>query len=260
MLSEAYYPKIVKEDEETNTIDNSVSKPIQQPIQLTINVINSIGVSGSASYFHPGSSKIICAVVGPYLGTSSSGTATGIESGTFECDVSFAPFMAENDIFNNHSGKMSLHESRISQLVKDALQSSLKLELYPKALIKLHIVILQSSKNDVSGCINCASLALADASVELNDLVSSFSYTKAIRNSGTDGGKDGNSGCKEQANNMTLSYMSYSNCISHIDLSGRLDAKERIEYMNVCKSGCDMVRSMMNDQLRNKLLRFTPDI
>ena len=241
MLSNAYYPKVVKENEEKTFESGSNSKGMPQ---LAIGVINSTGVSGSASYFHPGSSKILCAVVGPYLGASSSSNSTGIESGTFECEVSFSPFVMENDINMNRSGQMSLYEKRMSQLVKDALQSSLKLELYPKALIKLHIVILQSSKNDLSGCINCASLALADASVELKDLVSSFSYTKEIRG-------DGN----EENSRMTLSYMSCSKHISHIDLSGRLDTKERILYTNVCTRGCEVIRDEMNDKLRKKLLR-----
>ena len=81
MLSDAYYPKIIDADDEQETVKERTTP------QLSIGVINCKGVIGSASYFDPSSSKILCTVVGPHLGATSSLGATGIESGTFECEV-----------------------------------------------------------------------------------------------------------------------------------------------------------------------------
>jgi ribonuclease PH len=73
---------------------------------------------------------------------------------------------------------MNTIEKYLSQMAKDALDHSVRLDLYPKMVISITMVLLKSSGNtgtDLAALITCGSLALIDASVETIDLVTSSS-------------------------------------------------------------------------------------
>ena len=66
--------------------------------------------------------------------------------------------------------------------MKASIESAVKLSSYPKSVISLHIMILESDVvlsgnnchyNDYNAAVIVASLALADASIEMYDIVSS---------------------------------------------------------------------------------------
>lgn len=170
---------------------------------LTCSVGNLKEASGS-SFVKWGNCSVFCSVNGPHQRATSSGTMS--ESGALECDVRFAPFAmglpvatippsssstsnmeTKNEVsarslmatYGDDANKRALNvlERNLSNVMKDSLESSIRLECYPKAVISLRVVILQSgggdilSGIDIAACIIAGSLALADANVELYDLV-----------------------------------------------------------------------------------------
>lgn len=243
MLSNCYVPKVIDpvgEDGVKVAQEASRKEPAAIDPHLSLGVIRSPGVVGSASYFDREHSKILCSVMGPFLGSSSS---TSLEGGTFECEVQFAPFLRDSDIFRvSRSEQITNHEKYLSQLAKDALESSLRLEMYPKGTIKLQVIILQSSSNDLSGIINCGALALADASMELKDMVSSSSITFR------DESKENSPPCT-----FTLSYLKSLNSISHADCRGRISPQTLSECIQRCQAGCEVMRAKMDEVLIEKL-------
>ena len=54
-----------------------------------------------------------------------------------------------------------------------ALESSVILQKFPKSAIDIYLIVLESDGSVLSSSINAASLALADAGIDMYDLVSS---------------------------------------------------------------------------------------
>jgi exosome complex component MTR3 len=54
-----------------------------------------------------------------------------------------------------------------------ALESSVILNKFPKSVIDVYLLVLESDGSVLSSAINVASLALADAGIDMYDLVSS---------------------------------------------------------------------------------------
>ena len=56
-----------------------------------------------------------------------------------------------------------------------ALEAAVLLHTFPKSNVDVYCLILESGGSDLAVCISAASLALADAGIEMSDLVSACS-------------------------------------------------------------------------------------
>jgi ribonuclease PH len=258
MLSNCYFPAIV-EDDEPHALPQPPPSAFEMPA-LSIGGAVVTGALGSASY-SSSSSKILCSVFGPHLGERAKDSGE-LEKGCFECEVKFGPYIGgEDDTSGDERSELARKEKDLSNLTKQALESSLRLELYPKSMIKLYVLILQSSVDDLSAVITCGSLALADSSVELRDLVSSFTIPLqySLSNSGTDESTDPVKSLDKYTDysKATVSYMKQLDVISHMNLAGRLDAQSMILNINKCKEGCKRIRNEMDRVLLEKIASFS---
>lgn len=124
MLSNCYIPKQVNFD---NAKDENCSKREHFEIGVVRN-------AGGSSYLEIGCTKVICSVNGPFA--PQRGLFSDI--GVLEASVRFAPFTSK-------LGKDELlqTEKYLSSAVENALSTTIRLDLYPKTLIALNIVILQ---------------------------------------------------------------------------------------------------------------------
>lgn len=160
-------------------------------------------LSGSAM-IQTSNAKIICSVHGP---RHRHGTKYMVDDdiGTLECEVKYGgPFggVSEKDmtslgiystrsptsvLLTFSSTHLIIHEEiNLGSLVKSSIEPAIKLSSYPKSVISLHIMILESDialtgsnchYNDYNTAVLVASLALADASIEMYDIVSSCAGT-----------------------------------------------------------------------------------
>lgn len=185
---------------------------------------------------------MICSLSGPMplsavsanQSVSYSSVNSNIDRCTFECNVKFAPFTHGNDT--------DRQEKSLSNYLREALQSSMHLDLYPKSHFTLNCIVLQSSfSHDLAALINCGSLALADASIELYDLVTSFSLPSASRINA------------DAVFVATFSFMSAIDRLCHINISGRLDGVEILSFMENSRLACVNIRKIMSATLVNKL-------
>ena len=204
--------------------------------------------SGSA-FFSFGDTKVYCAVYGPRANQRGSTSGTFSDTGLLECDVRFAA--ANSHILSSSS------EPRMTQQLRDAIAPSLRLSRYPKAVISIYAVVVQSAGGELAAVISCASLALADASIELNDLVSAT--TVGLRQSENklipivDP-------CKEEYGSLvsvlTLSAMiKFDSRITHLSVEGFLHIGEFAQLISVAKAGCIHLRSLMADSMKRRQLR-----
>nr|CCA20090.1 exosome complex exonuclease MTR3like protein putativ [Albugo laibachii Nc14] len=121
--------------------------------------------SGSA-YVELQGTKVICAVYGPR--NNPRGRRKFHEGGQLICDVKFAPFAERN---RTRNAGQDPDEIDLSQIVTKALLPAIFLDKLPKCVVSCFVVILQSDGSELATAIMCASLALADAAIEMRDLV-----------------------------------------------------------------------------------------
>ena len=143
--------------------------------------------SGSA-LVELGHTKVLCRVEGPITATDSFSN-TNMDEGVLKCVVNYAPIVGVNpqssvgnSVTTLDSQQVSMGrlnsvtmklESDLSSNLHAALLPSVPLNQFPKCLLTISVTILQDDGSALSACIVAASLALADANVELYDMVTS---------------------------------------------------------------------------------------
>lgn len=226
-----------------------------RPLACGIHMIH--GASGSAQ-FSVGDTHVYCSVYGPRVdrsNVSSSGGCTtapggnGItcDEGTLECDVRLVNDRDLDDAFQQPG-------QRLSHFLKDALQSAIILSLYPKATISIHAVITNAHGSELAALISCASLALTDARIEMNDLVCAAAIGVIKTNSGIDlmGSiprmlvvDPRRESYPELASVITLAMMVNRDCFTHLTVEGQISPEELSSSMDLARSGCQCVRDFL---------------
>ena len=133
-----------------------------RPLKLRTGVVTSASGSAMLELAH---TKVLCSVFGPHATDGRDFS----EQGQLECSVRFASFARRGRERQNPAG--SPEEKTLSLALSSALSASVQLHLLPKSTIAVHALVLQDDGGALAAAISCASLALADASIELYDLV-----------------------------------------------------------------------------------------
>jgi len=136
-----------------------------RPIHVNCGLVSK--ATGSA-YCEIGVTKVICAVHGP----------KDIEqkedfqmNGKIRCEFKFAPFSCKK----RRDHIPSAEENELSSVLTDALKSLVCLKKYPKSQIEVHVLVLDNGGSALSAAFMAASLALADASIDMFDILTSCS-------------------------------------------------------------------------------------
>ncbi|CAM9742463.1 unnamed protein product, partial [Phaeothamnion confervicola] len=129
------------------------------------------GATGSA-YVEFEHTKIVCAVYGPRAETR--GGVAFTEEGQLRCDVKYAPFATAGAGRSDARGPTD-RERELSAQLRDTLQASIQLARLTKSVLDVYCIVLQSDGGEMAAATTCASLALADAGIELFDLVTACS-------------------------------------------------------------------------------------
>ncbi|KAI9502994.1 3'-5'-exoribonuclease [Coemansia spiralis] len=126
--------------------------------------------SGSA-YYEQGKIRISCAVYGPRQGRKSNP-----RMGSFDCDFQYAPFSCS---WKRRPHIKGADEKEIALILEQAMAPAIRLEAYPKACIDAFVTVIESDGKfaTISAAINCISAALADAGIELYDIVAACSMS-----------------------------------------------------------------------------------
>ena len=75
--------------------------------------------------------------------------------------------------------KLGYKSKEISKVMIDALEAAIITEKYPATAIEIHVQILNANAGTRTAAINAASLALANAGIEMRDLVCAVAAGKA---------------------------------------------------------------------------------
>jgi len=207
-----------------------------RPLFLKTGVISQ--AAGSA-YIEMNQTKVICGVYGPRQ-TPKTGYS---ERGKLNCFFKWASFACPGDRRNFAPDK---EEKELSMLMVQALEVSLRLDTFPKAEVDVFALVLESNGGVLGAAITAASLALADAGVEMYDLVASCSVGVVDSSIILDP-----SGLEEKYEqcNLTLAMMPSVNEITQMLQTGELEHTRAPEAIELCLDGCSKIYALMRQNL-----------
>jgi ribonuclease PH len=180
-------------------------------------------VLGSA-FCEMGGSKVACYVFAPRPSTTLN---TGFESGSLECDINFA-----SHLFIEDADEVAALQKRFAQKLVDAFTPVVILDHYPKSIIYISALIMQSSRFDLCCLLNCASLALCDATVEMRDILSAncLFTPQAI---------------KHEEKYVNIACMSKLEEMTALDVMGKYSPIELIHIIEKARNYCEKIRSVI---------------
>jgi exosome complex component MTR3 len=215
------------------------------------------GASGSARW-QMGETDVVCAIYGPRAPQRS--TAVD-DKARLECEFRYAPFLnkPQNTTGVNPNDTMASDsltlEKYLSGIVIESLQGSLFLDNYPKMVISIVINVMATSGQiglDVSSAITCASLALADASIEMHDLVSACTVCldkagggSVYAASDSDNRANGDAASSQPVGTMSVMSMQSKGKVCNMLFEGRAPGPDLAALLRRGVLGGGRVRGMM---------------
>ncbi|XP_036603960.1 exosome complex component MTR3 [Trichosurus vulpecula] len=128
---------------------------------------------GSA-YLEAGRTKVLCAVSGPRPVEGERAAAAGSAGGRLLCDFRRAPFSGprrRRPAGAAGGGGGGAEERELALAMQEALEPAVRLGRYPRAQLEVSALLLEDGGSALAAALTAAGLALADAGVEMYDLV-----------------------------------------------------------------------------------------
>jgi exosome complex component RRP41 len=143
----------------------------------------------------------------------------------------------------------SRREVEISKVMREALEPALMLEDYPRAAIDVFVEVLQSDGGSRCAGIAAAAVALADAGINMRDLVSSCAAGKVDDKIVLDINDEED---KEGGADMPVAYLPQLEQVTLLQLDGRLTPEQFNECLDKAIGGCKMVYEIQKQALMQK--------
>ncbi|EFC50201.1 3'-5' exoribonuclease/RNA-binding protein-like protein [Naegleria gruberi] len=218
------------------------------------NVFMQVGVikqaRGSAYMEYQNGTKVICSVYGP---RQISARNEFSDIGAIQCEYRVANFAYQSSnnqstFLNNSSNNNRRHHVENSIHLREALEVSIRLDKYPKSVIDVYCFILQDDGSALSAAISCASLALANAGIEMYDMVSACTTSELEGHIIVD---PTNLEYKYASGGMVCAYMSNLNQVTQLSQVGDMSYQKIGEAMDLCIDGCSKLNQLMQQCLLN---------
>jgi exosome complex component RRP41 len=197
-----------------------------RPLKLEVGLLKN--ADGSA-YIEFGKNKLVVAVYGPkevhpkHLALP--------DRSVLRCRYHMSAFSTDT----RKSPAPSRREIEISKVIREALESALMLSDYPRTGIDVYIEVLQSDGGSRCAGITAASLALADAGINMKDLVTACAAGKIEGRIVLDLNDVED---KEGEADLPVAIMPNLNQVTLLQLDGILKPEEFKEAFEMAKTGC----------------------
>ena len=190
-----------------------------------------------------GKNKIIAAVFGPKEVHPKHMMRN--DQAIIKCRYHMMPF--STDTRKNPS--LSRREIEISKDIREAIPPAIIMEDYPRTAIEVYIEILQSDGGSRCAAINAASVALADAGINMRDLITACAAGKADGKIilDVDDVED-----KTGEADMPLSILPNLGTITLFQLDGCLSEEEFKQALEMATNGCKKLYELQRNALMNK--------
>ncbi|MCL4518870.1 MAG: exosome complex exonuclease Rrp41 [Thaumarchaeota archaeon] len=211
-----------------------------RPIKIEVGILKN--ADGSA-YIQFGKNKIMAAVYGPKEVHPKHSALP--DRSVLRCRYHMSPFSTEE----RKNPAPSRREIEISKVIREALEPALMLEDYPRTAIDVYVEVLQSDGGSRCAGISAASVALADAGINMRDLVAACAAGKVAGQVvlDVDDTED-----KEGQADLPIAIMPNSNQVTLLQLDGQLNSEEFNKAFSWALEGCKKVYQLQRDALISK--------
>lgn len=196
--------------------------------------------SGSA-YAEFNKTKVMAAVYGP---RPSDRKTSFSEQGRLQCDVRLATFATRQ---RSKGLAQSADERDISAVVQAALEAAVQRHTFPKSNVDVYCLVLESGGADAAVAITAASLAIADAGIEMYDLVSACSVSRVGGQLLLDPTADES---YHEDGAVLLAMMPTANLVTQLVMTGEWSNSSSKEALELCMGGCAQIDSVVRQCLQ----------
>ena len=209
-------------------------------VKITIGVLKNADGSASIEF---GKNKIMVAVYGPREVHPKHMALP--DRCVLRCRYHMSPFSTDT----RKNPAPSRREVEISKVMREALEPAIMLEDYPRAAIDVFVEVLQADGGSRCAGIAAASVALADAGVNMRDLVAACAAGKINDKIVLDINDIED---KEGSADMPVAYLPNLEQITLLQLDGILNESQFNECLEKAIRGCKMVYEIQRKALIEK--------
>jgi exosome complex component RRP41 len=209
-------------------------------VKISVGVVKN--ADGSA-YIEFGKNKIIVAVYGPREVHPKHMAQP--DRCVLRCRYHMSPFSTDT----RKNPAPSRREVEISKVMREALEPALMLEDYPRAAIDVYVEVLQADGGSRCAGISAASVALADAGINMRDLVAACAAGKVDDKIVLD---INDTEDKEGGADMPVAYMPHLDEVTLLQLDGILTRDQFNQCFDTAVEGSKMVYEIQKQALMQK--------
>jgi exosome complex component RRP41 len=209
-------------------------------IKIAVGVVKN--ADGSA-FIEFGRNKIVTAVYGPREVHPKHMALP--DRCVLRCRYHMTPFSTDT----RKNPAPSRREVEISKVMRESLEPALILEDYPRAAIDVFVEVLQADGGSRCAGITAASLALADAGINMRDIVAACAAGKVDDKIVLD---INDTEDKEGGADMPVAYMPHLEQVTLLQLDGILTQGQFNECIDMAINGCKKVYEIQRQTLMHK--------
>lgn len=140
--------------------------------------------------------------------------------------------------------------TELSMVIRNALEPAVMTELYPKTAIEIYVSIIQADAGTRCAAISAAALALADAGIQMRDMVSAVAAGTIHNTPVVDLNKEEED--IEGATDIPLAYMPRMGKVTLMQLDGKIKADILKQALQLGLGGCKQVYEVQKQALKEK--------
>ena len=209
-------------------------------INIKVGTVKNADGSASIEF---GKNKIIVAVYGPREVHPKHMALP--DRCVLRCRYHMSPFSTDT----RKNPAPSRREVEISKVMREALEPAVILEDYPRAAIDIFVEVLQADGGSRCAGITAASVALADAGINMRDLVSACAAGKVNEQIVLDINDIED---KEGSADMPVAYLPNLGQVTLLQLDGILTFEQFNDCFDKAINGCNMVYEIQRKALMEK--------
>lgn len=213
-----------------------------RPVKMLLNVVEN--ADGSAEFWM-GNTKVIAAVYGPK--TLHPQRLREVEKGLVRVHYRMMPF----SVSERKNPKPGRREIEISKVIKESLESAVFLEEFGNAVIDVHVYVVQGDAGTRCAAICAASLAMADAGIPMNDMVSAVSAGSIDGQVVVDLTYD-EEHYEGEVTDMPIAYNENLNKITLLQMDGKINQEKAMEALKLGIGSCKQIKKQMQESLRKR--------
>lgn len=169
------------------------------------------------------------------------------EKGLLRCDYNMMPFSGHGDRVRPGGGRRS---KEISMVTKNALLPVVNLKGYPNAVVDVFIELTETDAGTRCAGITAAAMALADAGIEMKDLVIALSVGMLDGQLLAD--INGTEDCELGATDIPIAYIPSMDKISLLQIDGEITREDLKKALELGKKKCLEIYEIQKKALKDK--------